>query len=319
MRKIIVVGAGLAGLSLTWYALQKGCNVTVFDPKGVGGGASGASTGLLHPFLGKKAQFSWRGDEGMQATLELIAVAEKELGKSVASRSGVFRPAISEEQKIAFLLSQGSSAFWTTISLPGCPQMEGLWIPSGITVFSRLYLEGLWLACQRKGAKMIKEAWEENESEDEVILATGSATQQFPLCLHLPLRKVIGQSLLCRWKEPLPFSLASHGYVTLTEDPSLCQVGATYEHTKAPEAQKARELIDQVALFYQPARSFEIVEIRSGTRVGPKEGHQPIACQIAEKRWVLTGMGSRGMLYHSLMAQELIEKIFSPQKKWGEK
>jgi hypothetical protein len=67
-----------------------------------------------------------------------------------------------------------------------------------------------------------------------------------------------------------------------------------------------------VALFYPPARDFKIEEIRWGTRISPKVGYQPIIEKIGPKTWVFTGLGSRGLLYHSMLAKSLVlNEIFT--------
>jgi glycine/D-amino acid oxidase-like deaminating enzyme len=53
-----VLGAGFAGLSVAWHLLKyspKGSRVRVdiYDESGIGGGASGVSGGLLHPYSPK--------------------------------------------------------------------------------------------------------------------------------------------------------------------------------------------------------------------------------------------------------------------------
>lgn len=307
--KIAVAGAGLAGLSATWHLLQKGFSVVLFDPLGIGGGASGVSTGLLHPFPGKQAAKSWRADEGMDATCASLEIAEEVLGLPVADRNGIFRPAITETQKQDFFKNQNAQALWTEMELPGMPKTWGLWVEEGITVFSRRYLQGLWKACEKMGAIFFQDPLPPPDVFDVIVLAAGSEIVKFPDCQDLKFRTAIGQSLLCEWKTPLAFSLASQGYITVTEDPHLCQVGSTYEHTLEPDPKKALELIDKVSSFYPPAKDFKVLEIRSGVRIAPKEGHQPILERINSKTWVFTGLGSRGMLYHALLAQDLAEKI----------
>ena len=294
-KHIAVVGAGLAGLSVAWHLVEKGAQVTLFDPLGIGGGASGASTGLMHPFPGKKAALSWRAKEGMAATRRLLDIAEEAAGHPVAARTGIFRPAITEEQRIDFRACNDIDAEWK----------EGLWIPTGITIYSRPYLQGLWKACKKRGAVFVQEPFRPGPF-DRVVLAVGSDIAQFT---PLPLRYAIGQSLVCKWEKPLPFSLASHGYIAVTEDPSLCQVGSTYEHTAAPDPKKALELLDKAAAFYPPAKEFEVVEIRSGMRVSPKDGHRPIVERLDSNTYVFTGLGSRGMLYHALLGGELADAI----------
>ena len=79
---------------------------------------------------------------------------------------------------------------------------------------------------------------------DQIVLAAGFETTRFPGCEKLPLKATIGQSLVCRCQDPLPFSLVSQGHITPTEDPALCQVGSTYEHTDEADPKKALELLE---------------------------------------------------------------------------
>jgi len=273
--KVAVVGAGYAGLAVTWHLLQKNREVTVFDG---GEGASHVSTGLLHPCPGKKAIPTWRADEGMQAATELLEIATQ--NRPVFVRNGILRTT-----------SEG----------------ERLWIPEGITVFSRLYLEGLKKACTK--AKFERQ-WIQNLQQldgfDAIVLTTGAETLQL---VDLPLKKTIGQCLICRWEKPLKESLLAYGHITPTEDSEFCLVGSTYEHTDKPDPQKALALLDQAAVFYPPAKDFKIVDIRSGVRISPKVGYRPIVAKVNPKTWVFTGLGSRGLIYHSLLAKEIATSL----------
>lgn len=49
---IAIIGAGFSGLALAYFLLQSSAHVTLFDAVGIGGGASGIATGLLHPYPG---------------------------------------------------------------------------------------------------------------------------------------------------------------------------------------------------------------------------------------------------------------------------
>jgi len=281
--KIACVGAGLAGLAVTWHLLQRlGREVDLFDPGGIAGGASGIASGLLHPFPGKQALLSWRAEEGMAASEELLRVAEEALGRAVCARTGILRAD------------------------------KGLWIPEGKTVFSALYLEGLWRACEKRGGKLVREkvgALEELKEYDGVVVATGFETLRFPECAHLPLKKTPGQVLTCLWKEPLAYSIVADGHIALTEERELCRVGSTYEHGEALSTNVEQELKQKIAKFYPPVLDFEVVDVRSGVRISPKLGYKPIVESVAKNIWVFTGLGSRGMLYHALLGKEVAEKF----------
>ena len=44
-----MVGAGIVGLSVAWFLQEQGFEVTVFDARGVGGGASAGNAGWITP------------------------------------------------------------------------------------------------------------------------------------------------------------------------------------------------------------------------------------------------------------------------------
>jgi glycine/D-amino acid oxidase-like deaminating enzyme len=247
-----------------------------------------------------------------------MIVSANALGKPVAEATGVLRLAIDESQKKHFRrrANEDKAAVWWEIErvlekVPLAAQAPGLWIPSGVTVYSKLYLEGLWKACETRGARLeIRElsSLSELSAFDAIVVAAGASALQFPECAHLPLEPVKGQTLLCQWPKPLGCSLVSYGHMSPTEDPGLCQIGSTYEHnftSLLPDAEAASVLIEKAALFYPPAKEFVLVEQRAGVRMTLIEGYRPIVAQVAPKAWVFTGLGSRGLLYHALLGKEL--------------
>lgn len=311
MKKIAVIGAGLAGLSSALHGCMQGYDVTIFDKFGVGRGASGVSTGLLHPFPGKTGAISWNAWEGMQATHSFLEIAANAIGQNVASFTGIFRPAITQQQIVDYQANQNDQSIWQTKELINGFSVPGLWIPKGITVFSEVYLQGLYQACLNKGAEFRLEPYSPNTKFDVVIYAIGAGIKEEPFVKTLSLRSAIGQSLKCHWDDPLAFSLASKGYITLTQNPSICQVGSTYEHTPLPDPQKALELLAQVSAFYPKAKDFKVIEIGHGMRISPRSGHRPVIEKVANNTFVFTGLGSRGMLYHALYGKMLMELIKS--------
>jgi glycine/D-amino acid oxidase-like deaminating enzyme len=296
--KVCVVGGGLAGLGVTWHLLNLGAEVTLYS---VGEGASSISTGLLYPFPGRTAGRTHMAKEGMAASLKLLDAAEEALGRPVASRSGILRLPWASWQKKRFLkcIEKDSDAVW---------KYDGMWVEGGVTVFAKPYLEGLKKACGK--AKFIEQRVE-NYSEldaDAIVLATGREL----VIGDLPLRPVKGQALLCRCKEPLPYSLVGNGHITLTEDPSFCLVGSTYENeftSNDPDPAVAGELIARAALFYPAAKNFEVVDIMAGVRMMPVDDTKPLIKKIDEKVWVFSGLGSRGLLYHALFGEKLSSEI----------
>nr|BAD95350.1 putative D-amino acid dehydrogenase [Arabidopsis thaliana] len=108
-----ILGAGFAGISVAWHLLKESpkelrLSVDVYDEVGIGGGASGVSGGLLHPYS-PKGKLLWHGAECWRECLELLNVAEtaasssyqstenrdfsESFGNFMVRRRGILRPA----------------------------------------------------------------------------------------------------------------------------------------------------------------------------------------------------------------------------------
>jgi glycine/D-amino acid oxidase-like deaminating enzyme len=260
----------------------------------------------------------------MEAARELLEEAEKVLGSPVCERTGLLRIAVTEEQKEHYRkrAEEDSEALWVEEvrkRVPEAAAASGIWVQNAVTVYSPSYLEGLWRSAEKAGAERAPfsvKTLAELDSFDAIVLAAGAGILEFKEGCGLPLKKTKGQALLCRWPKeklgPLPCSLLSQGHITPTADPEVCQIGSTYERTfssAGPDPKIALLLLEKAALFYPPARDFEVLEIRSGIRISPSLGYRPLAVPISPKTWVFTGLGSRGMLYHALLGKELAKEI----------
>lgn len=286
--KIAVVGAGFAGLAAAYF-LSKHHVVTLLDSKGIGGGASGVSAGLLHPYPGEKGRKSWHADEAMADAKELIEVAETALGKPVAQREGIL--------KIGLCQNPGSDV--------ECLGEDRYLITSGITVDSTRYLQGLWRACEKQGVQLLLQSTElldELRAFDRVVLAVGAGIRHFPECRHLNLGYVKGQVLTCRLKTPLQRSISAKRY-TAVIDEKTCHIGSTYE----------REFVDDVPCqetairLLQPEE--EVLECKAAIRVTNRAHYFPLVEQINATTWVITAMGSRGLLYHGYCGKIVDHRI----------
>ena len=247
--EIAIVGAGFCGLAAAWHILHYTSSlphlkVTLFDAKGIGRGASGVAAGLLHPFSGAHAKLNWRGREGVEATQAMLNVASEAVGRPVTAKNkGILRLALSQDQEIDFkrcaetypLETQWLDRESCQALAPGSAQVPGLWIKDGLTIYSSIYLQGLWIACERQGARLKIQtirSLEELSAFDAVILTTGAESPRIPELSMLPLNTVKGQVLELAWPEnalPLTCPLNSHVYILMTEGGTSCLAGATYE------------------------------------------------------------------------------------------
>ncbi|PON67087.1 FAD dependent oxidoreductase [Parasponia andersonii] len=176
-----VLGAGFAGLSVAWHLLRESAKdlnlrIDIYDEIGIGGGASGISGGLLHPYS-PKAKLLWRGAECWNECLKLLSVAEsaaidsQELDSAISDfdphfhglivrKRGVLRPAVS--MKDLLLLSDNARN-----CLPSCrietldedaaqnivpnlrlPLNKAFYMPQALNILPKRYVQALYLACK---------------------------------------------------------------------------------------------------------------------------------------------------------------------------
>ena len=198
----------------------------------------------------------------------------------------------------------------------------GLFIKSGITLDVKSYLEGLWQTGLRFGLQFHQKALTE-ESDfkryDRVIFAGGLGVKKFPPLSDLPLTAVKGQSLLLKWPTnipPLPFSLFSDGYVVMGKEGKTCIAGATFEREfkdDKPNTEVAYGLIKEKLLPFFPAlNKAEILDCYAGIRaMPPTERAFPYLGKVQEKYWFVTGLGSKGLLFHGYLGDILAQAILA--------
>lgn len=316
--RIAILGAGFAGLSTAWHILEKTSHqVVIFDPKSVGGGASGIAAGLMHPYVGEQGRRSLHAQEGMQASLALIEKIEKELERPLILQRGIIRYVQNDEQRQMFL------SHCQTYGDVTQRDENSFWINSGITVDCPLYLEGLWQKVAEKGAILLHEAVSDLTALndfDHIIIAAGAGVKGFPELNALQMSLVKGQVLLCQAPEDLPLlpkSAISKGYIAFSsqQDPRACLVGSTYERealSEDPDAKVAKELLfDKIAAFFPKVHQLEIISCKAALRVVRKGHYFPFVGKVKDNIWVITALGSRGLLYHAYLGQLLAQGVLT--------
>ena len=320
MLNCAVIGAGFSGLALCYYLLDKGQKVTVFDGKGVGGEASGIASGLMHPYPGHEARLSWKGQEAMESSKELFKIVAQSSNTLNMLRKGVIRLALTERQKAIFF--ERSLAYddvewiedvYSQLGMHQQNPFSGILIHSGVTVHPTLYLKALWEVCRKKGAKFFQKnvVLKDLESFDQVAIAAGKGVSSFKGSTEVGLKLNKGQILKCEKPSSLKstHSLIGNGYIAISHLENRCYLGSTYERgflDDAPCLKRAKELIlPRLEQYFSFSKEIKILSCVSAVRVSHFKNYHPIADQIDAKTWVLSGMGSRGLLYHSYLGKKL--------------
>jgi len=329
--RIAIIGAGFSGLAAAWHLSQKNCETTLFDPQGIGGGASGISAGLVHPYAGAHAKLNRYGREGMIETELLLNMASESLGTSVVAGRGLIRLAYSTEQYEDFNRSakEYDDIDWLSDDqcLKSVPFIErplgGIFIRSALSVTIASYIKGLSKACESRGVNLIKSKIQ-NLSElagfDAIIVAAGFSSTQYPELNQFTLTPIKGQILEFQWPKDMPMlSVPINSQAYLINNPSngSCYAGATFEKKIAsdlPDKQTAiDELFPKINVMVPFLTQCPIIDCRAGIRVSTPD-HLPIIAKVKDNIWLLTGMGSKGLLYHALFAKLLAHQILNDKQ-----
>lgn len=323
MKKVAILGAGFCGLACCWHLLNRGeFKVDLFDPKGPGGESALIAAGLLHQYSGAHAKLNRFGHEGKKAAEELLKVAAFALNDSPIISKGILRLALTEAQGLTFASRQSSDLAWLNTEecqalAPGAAYKPGLLVSEGLTIDCQAYLTGLWLACERLGADFYKvsiESLEKLETYDLIIAALGAKVKSIPELSHLPVSQVKGQLLQLEWPvglAPLQLSLNTDAYISSTHQ-NFCLAGSTYERKFASELPDPdfakRELLPKIAALFPPLAEAKVIDVRAGLRASAPN-HLPLIGQFGKKLWAITGMGSKGLLYHAYYAKKLVDSL----------
>ncbi|CAI8587315.1 unnamed protein product [Vicia faba] len=230
--RFAVLGAGFAGLSVVWHLFkqspkQLNLKIDIYDEVGIGGGASGISGGLLHPYS-PKVKPLWEGAQCWNESIKLLRIAEEaslskhctieDIKAFVVNKRGILRPAM--DMKNMTKLNDNAKNCLSccrveTLNdeeaqglLPGVllPFNTAFFMPQALNINPQHYLEALFRACENlvkessSGEKQLSlhkksvHGLSEFEGEyDAVIICLGAKANTLPeISGRLPLRTCRG-------------------------------------------------------------------------------------------------------------------------------
>jgi glycine/D-amino acid oxidase-like deaminating enzyme len=248
----------------------------------------------------------------MEETRFLLEIASSYSKSPIADYSGIIRVVQTEEQQRQLI--QHAKDFSDVSQL----KEDQFLIHSGITVQTGTYLSALWSACEDLGA-----VFEQREiacpSEiigfDAIVIAAGAGIFGFKELEGFRLSPVRGQSITARRPKGLHLpekSIVGKGYLAKGEKDEEVSLGATYERgikNEEPDPDFAIESLLPKVQALCPGFTIDPIEVKAGVRVASVGHYFPVIGNVEGPLWVMTGLGSRGLLYHGLFAKMLAKAI----------
>lgn len=334
----LIVGAGVAGLSLAVNLQDAGKSVVVIDEHGVAAGASGVPLSLINPAAAKNANLSWNAVECLDAITRLLNRASAYADQPFFKKSGILRPASDSKTLEAYrknfelgnypdgwvrwMDDTALSSFNTDIIHAGA----GLFVDEGYTVDMTAYMRALSKMIDPFIVRIITDTTIRNSKQTEdanwavelsdgtmlitksIVHCNGSAILNTPEWSWLPVHQIKGQMAMYRSKAPLDweYAISGRGYIAHLNGYDWV-VGSTFEHhfdhTDIDFA--GLEFLEQKvdAILPNLRNSSMLTGQWAGIRLGtpnrlPIIGRHPSLFG----HWVFTGLGSKGLMYSAWLA-----------------
>ena len=284
---ITVVGAGVVGCAVAYELASRGARVQLIDPRGPGRGATGASAGILAPFVeGHSPALLRLGMCSVAMWDDFIRRVQGESGRVIEyERSGTLHVALNDAQSVE--LSKLASGFHdansphTLLEPADAAKLEpglatataaALLVPAHGFVGPASLIDALVRAVTARGVSMI-EARATNISEiesDAVVIAAGTWSAEF-VDAPQPFVKPIRGQLLALSMEPRPAGRVVWGtdcYIVPWKDGTVL-VGATVEDVGFDERTTTgglRGLLNAAVELMPPLEQAQFLEARAGLR-----------------------------------------------------
>ncbi len=327
---IIIAGAGLGG---TCAALHLSDSKRVALLSGTAPAASTIAAGLVNPFAGQRMGGFWNADVAYEDFLHTLSRAE---ALETYNPCGILRPALNEVQASLFRtisLEKPDSFIWLppdqvdemypSITAPlgaaitkggvaDIPQMLNSLITSLIPRCTVIHDH---LAGWKDHGSDVTVILDSDRSlrTKKLILAVGAGYQSIPELRNLNLHCTKGQVVHVSLPAEIPLPVSGYGYAVPIKNSVI--LGTTYEHAPhdlEPTEEGIAKILALTQRMIPSVASAKVLSASAGIRVGVPGTRLPMVGPLTSNIWVLTGLGSKGLLFGSYIGRNLENWMTDP-------
>ena len=330
---VVVAGAGLGGVcAALWFSSSN----QVLLLSGTAPAASTVAAGLINPFAGRRVTPCWHADLAYKDLLDTLAHAD---ASDTYDPCGILRTALDEAQSAklrSLVLEYADSFTWlppdeVRARYPFVSAPFGAAITTGGVVDTTRILKythgTIASRCTVLDSDLV--GWDDTGSgvtvalksgsslrASKLILALGAGYKSFPVLSELNLHCIKGQ--IVRVRTPASFAhsipVSGYGYVVPLRDTLI--LGTTYEHSfqnDQPTEVGSRNILALTRQMVPCVETADILDTAAGIRVGVPGTRLPMVGPLSGNVWVLTGLGSQGLLFGAHIGRNLVNWITSPE------
>lgn len=337
-KKILIVGSGIAGISLAVELNSLGHDITLIDDGK--NHCSIVAAGLINPIVFRRMAKSWRVDEFLPYALNFYRKLEKKVGCVLIEPLQIRRMFSSIQERNYWMAKESEASYEDYLNAIneedwnydkarndfGSGRLKQAYVVS-TTNFIQSSLKYI-----KQEHLLLQESFDfteldpvnavyKNTQYTQIIFCEGVGIKKNPYFNQLKVTCTQGE-ILTIYSETLPDNESlNRKCFMLPLGNNLFRVGSTYKwDVDNPDTTQEglNEINEMLQFLITPTQSYEIREQIGGVRPTsvdrrPFLGRHPNFPQLA----VFNGLGTKGYLLAPLLAKELIEHLFynSPLKR----
>lgn len=327
-QKVLIVGAGLSGVSVAMQLLGKGVDVTLVDDGK--NESSVIAAGMINPLVFRRMTKSWRVDEFLPYLIDFYTTLERETNRSFFHPITIRRLFSHEQERDLWLEKQGQEAFQNylfpvtdsdrnyakSINLYGSGRVK-----NSYSIDAKPFLEAAKSLISSKG-KWINETFDYSQlidakykgvMYDHVVFCEGYHSINNPWFGYLPINPTKGETLtITSTTLPEDESLNRKCFVLPLGDHTF-KIGSTYvwETPKADITEEGKtEILENLA--YLIDENVDVIEHEAGVRPTTRDRRPFIGSHPDFSNYhIFNGLGAKGYMLAPLLSAEFVDSLLN--------
>lgn len=323
-RKILVVGAGLSGVSVAIQLLRKGVDVTLVDNSE--NHSSLIAAGIINPLVFRRMTKGWRVDDFVPSLIDFYTSIEKETTITFFQKLPIRRLFSSEHERELWIKKQDREDFQEYMTpleksddtYDQCINQFGSGrIKNAFTVTPNEFLKAAKDLIAQKGT-IIQSIFNYNDLQNttykgilynDVIFCEGYQGMNNPWFSFLPINPTKGEVLTVH-SETLPENESlNRKCFNLPQGEKQFKIGSTidWNNTSLETTEEGKAEILQ-NLSYIIDENVEVLSHQAGIRPGSKDRRPFIGTHPEHPHYhVFNGLGSKGYMLCPLLSKEFAD------------
>lgn len=326
MKKHLIIGGGLAGCSLAWRLIKKGCHVMLIDNQK--NKSSFIAAGMINPIVFRRVTKSWRVDEFLPSAIKFYKEIEEATQCEFFTTIKIRRFFAAEQEKKYWIEKQKESAYKNYLTVLDKTQQEfenpqnkmgsGI-VKNAYRVDAKSFMEVMHVLFQ--SMELLRyESFDYNqfstdrlaykgEEYDSVALCCGSDQVDIPYFNKVEIQHTKGQILTIRSNQMSEKETWNHKGFILPSGTNLFKVGATIErgvtNTKIT-AEGRNNLMKVVEGMF--SGTYDVAEQVAGIRPTVYD-RRPVMGEHPKHKglFIFNGLGTKGYLMAPKLAEEMVD------------